>query len=217
MILVALAVGAALQLETGAVRYASGGDDTYVEEQYPNNMRMTSAAFGAALKLHADHAELSIGWRSLGQESINAEIIIDAAYWACGGGGAPKGYKPSSSHCTSPAIAWWHSEGSVSQLFAEAGYSFHVGAVDLVPSIGIGQTDFSWHLFDFALPHTAKCAVYADPNQRRAEPFAGLTVRHGAIGAGIYLLQTKVNHAPEFQPGEGGYATYLRVTYSFSL
>lgn len=216
---IALAVGVALQLETGAVRYASGGDDLYVDQKMPNNMRMTAAAFGAAVRGNVGNAELSVGWRSLGGESINAQILLpDNMYWDCGGGGAPKGYHATKTQCAAPN-QWWHSDGSVSQTFAELGYAFNAGkAFQIVPSVGVGRTYMTWHMNEYAL--TGKAAgtlsyAYHGVNETLAQPFLGVTLRAHSVGVGLFVLGTaSQSFGYAITPGEGSYATYLRVTYT---
>jgi hypothetical protein len=193
-------------------------DDTYVEYYAPINNdyreEFTTPAFGVALRLDTSRTEFQLGWRNLGNEHINnAGIVNDDAYWKFLRHQVP---------CPA-ALERWDSGGNEQQVFAEAGFKFHLGRYDLIPSVGISEERIRWHVvmtFPYAYLHGHKAEFYTSLPQEHPAPFAGVTLQHDQLGLGLYYLVTGPMHSLAIDPGypgQGPGAIYLRVSYAFGL
>lgn len=213
---IAGAVSLALQVETGPVIMAPPSDDTYVERAMPGKTTESynTLAFGLGVKLATGPLRLQLGWRNLGDQHSSGPIIDDETYFHIRDA---RGVFPA-------ATQFWHSEGNEQQAFAELGYAVSFdGGLRIVPSIGMAENRITWHYTIQYLDHpeynsdswTVKggCAR----TQMHPAPFAGLTFERGKVGVGFYYLVTDPMRSlvidPSY-PGQGRYATYVRLTYS---
>jgi hypothetical protein len=200
------AVDLSLQLETGAVDMKNAEDETYVDLNLPgvHDVDFFSLAYGASVKATQWGFELSAGYRYLGSQRIQAQIIPDTDYDRCTG-------HPST--CPKPT-QFWNSQGSVSQTFVELGYRIPWGNLALVPSAGINENIIAWHteISDNGGPSYR----VGNPPQRLAAEFGGITLQWERFGVGFYVLNTNPNRQLSLGwfPGQGKYAGYLRFTYA---
>lgn len=200
--LIASAVALSLQLEGGAVGLNNPHDDDYV--QYYNlkhEVNMASPVVGAALRLEPGaHFVATIGWRDMGHQRIEADLVSDPDY-----------FKSLVTHHTPPVFYHWTTRMSLSEFYASAGYKFHVGEVNIVPTVGIA---------DERMPTTIQftykqyVAYHWDTgDMRRTKPFFGVDVERGPCGIGFYLLQVNDRPVRQADPGQGASGVYMRVTY----
>lgn len=197
------ALALSLQLEAGVSLMEKPEDDVYVQYKLPganDSVRFTSPAFGAALRLDTQRFQLSLGWRDLGNQHLNANIIGDEDYFR--------------HHWDSAYKARWYSTGSESQVYAEFGYKAHIlGTWDLVPSFGIADNRTTWHYQVYWHGGPQHWCI-AQPNQHDFAPFVGASLQHGPVGVGAYLLETAPPHSNNDFGGQGEHAVYVRVTYA---
>jgi hypothetical protein len=211
--LIATAVALSLQPEIGIVKMAAPPDDTYVEYSLPGDSyhAFTSIAYGMSMRVDASRWNMSIGWRDLGNQSLNEPIMSDAGYFAC---------RAHPATCPKPTT-FWHSEGNERQFFVETGVTaYQRGLWHVVPSIGVGNTAISWHTDVYPICVDKLAAHWNSIPQHHNAPFIGMTVERGPVGVGLYVLDTEpvrnLSLDPGY-PGQGSIAYYLRVTYRIGL
>jgi hypothetical protein len=199
-----------VQLETEYAKMSSAPDDFWYENALPHHTGFDTVAYGAGLRYDVQRLQLTVGWRSLGNQHQASQIIADATYFACRS-------KPST--CP-PASSYWTETGSESQTYIEAGYALHLGSWRLVPSVGFAETRIASHVdfysFPALKPYNEPCS--AGP-QTLPKPFFGLTLQRGPFGVGVDLLNTEPNRGANScaSPIQGSSATYLRLTYAFGV
>jgi len=214
----AYAATLSIQPEAGIVSMHKQRDDIWVEYYLPSNNdyreEFTTPAFGVALRLDTSRVVFQLGWRNLGNVHINnAGLVLDDDYWKFLRHQAP-----------APAtIERMDSTGNEQQVFAEAGFKFHLGRYDLIPSVGISEERIRWHAvasFPHAFLHGQKPQVFTSLPQNHPAPFAGLTLQHDELGVGLYYLVTDPMRnlgIDPLYPGQGPSAIYLRISYAFRL
>lgn len=201
-----------VQLEAGVTFMERPEDDVYVQYRLPHaedSVRFETPTFGAALRLDTQRWQVALGWRDLGNQHLDANIIGDEDYFACRAG---------KKQCISAYQARWFSTGDEQQVYLECGYKLQIGSWELVPSVGVADNRTSWHYNVYW--RGAGAPVHWDitqPDQSDLAPFVGLSVEHGALGAGVFLLETAPPHTANNFDGQGERAVYARVTYSFAL
>src|SRR5262249_43483396 len=115
------------------------------------------------------------------------------------------------------------STGNEQQIFVEAGFKFHLGRYDLIPSVGISEERIRWHTvitYPYAYLHGQKPRFLTSLPQEHPHPFAGITLQRDQLGGRLYYLLTEPTHNIEidtYYPGQGPGAIYLRVTYAIGL
>jgi hypothetical protein len=196
--------------EVGLVHMSSAPDDFWYEQALPHTTDFDSAAFGASLKLTERHLQVSAGWRNLGNQHQSAQIIGDAAYFACRG-------NPST--CP-PTSQYWTETGSEQQVFGEIGYAFNLWhGFRLVPSVGFAETRITSHVQMYNYPSLVLREQGGGNVQWLPKVFYGITVQKGPVGVGLYQLNTEPNRGANSwtSPIQGSSALYLRLTYDFKL
>lgn len=190
-----------LQLEAGVTAMSSPEDDVYVQYRLPqanDSVRFTTPTFGLALRLDTPTLEFALGWRDLGNQHVDANIIGDNDYFH--------------HNWKSEYQARWFSTGNEQQIYFEAGYKLRFGSWQLVPSVGIADNRITWHynVYWQGGPHHWNIT---QPDQHDFAPLVGVNLEHGRVGGGVYLLGTAPAHTQNDFPGQGEHAVYFRVTY----
>lgn len=211
-IILASALALSLQVEAGETFMQKPADDIFVEYRLPDaqdTVRFNTFTFGAALRLDAGPFVFTGGWRDLGNQKADANIIPDGAYFACRYGKTP---------CVAGG-AWpmrWFSTGDEQQRYLEVGYKIRLGSYELVPSAGVAQNTTCWHFRFYSLATPDHVRNATEDNERMLAPFAGLTLQRGPVGIGVYWLYTHPTWTADNNfDGQGETATYVRVTYAF--
>lgn len=200
------ALALSFQVEAGAVNMAHPEDDVYVEYHLPNaqdSVRYNTIAFGGALRADTSNWMFALGYRDLGNQHVQADIIGDSDY--------------EHGHWDSAYKARWYSTGSTRQAYFEVGPKFHLAAVDVIPSVGLGDNFFSWHYNVYWQGHGSPGAHWniQQPNQTALAPFLGISLQYKRVSAGLYWLETAPPHTNNDFCGQGESATYARITYAF--
>lgn len=211
MLTLIAAASLSLQLEAGGVFMANPTDDQYV--LYHGNglsygVQMDSPAFGVSLREDVGRVVVNAGWRDLGHQYIETDIIPDTEYFKC----RYKGNCP-------PKIERWTTRMSLSELYAQLGYKFNVAGLSVVPSVGMADERLPTSIQVVYEPSywPGHPDVWHTGDERQSHPFAGVDVEHANVGLGVYVLQT--NKLPYYMgdPGQGRHAIYVRLTYALRV
>jgi hypothetical protein len=210
-----------IQFETGVNYMQRGQDDLYYEEQLPHSIQFTTPVYGVGLRFDVSRLQLTLGYRDLGHQEINATLLSDATYFHC---------RDVGHNCASlTPIEQWATHMHTQQTYVELGYAFRVGHWRLVPSAGVALNQ---ERIDVAVsylngygshdgePHAP--AHVTGGSQRVAAPFGGLSLQRGSFGVGVFILDTQPQFVPspkpgDWYPGTGNTSYLLRMTYNFNL
>lgn len=209
MLLIASAVALSLQVEAGVLEIRNPTDDQYV--LYHGNdlsygVQMTSPVVGIAPRLDVGNVVLTAGFRDMGHQYIDTDIIPDPQYFACRyKGNCPK------------KIERWHLRMGLTEFYGSVGYKFHVHGLSVIPTVGLADERAPNKVtlyFPYEYQHGRKPVVF-EGDKRETQPFLGVDVEDGRLGAGLYYMTT--NRLPWFMgdPGQGEHGIYARVTYRF--
>jgi len=209
-----------LQLEGGVLDIANPIDDQYVlyhGNGISSGVQMTSPVLGAALRIDGDRFVLTGGWRWMGHQSIDTDIITDHEYLNCRYHG----------NCSKPFERWYTRE-TTSEFYASVGVKFHAGKFDIVPTLGLAsihsptmvELSFPYERIHSINPHYhagSPSYYYPKRSDDATLPFVGVDVERGHWGVGAYWMQTAILAAQMNDPGIGQHGGMLRVTYRFGL
>lgn len=218
MLLIAAAL--AVQLEAGAIDIKNPIDDQYVlyhADNLSSGTQMTSPVLGVALRYDTSSLVFTGGWRWMGHQYIDTDIITDHDYLNCR-------YK----HGACPhRLERWHTRMSLREFYGSVGYKFHVGSYAVVPTFGLAfeelptsiEIDYTDDYLITSHGHTTNWkghapAIYQGDKGYTA-PFFGVDVEHGHWGGGIYYMQTAQLAHDMGDPGVGEHGILLRLTYRF--
>lgn len=204
----ASAVTLSLQLEAGVLEGKNPIDDQYVlyhGAELSHGVQMTSPVVGIAPRLDIGPVAFTVGYRDMGHQYIDSDIIADNDYFKCR-------YKTT---CPKP-IELWHTRMSLDEAYASVGYKLRAGPVALVPTVGMAlerlpttvevTRPYAWHHGE---------VTWYTGDGRQAQPFLGVDVEGSQFGAGIYYLSTCKLPTAMGDPGLGSHALYARLTYRF--
>jgi hypothetical protein len=208
-----------LQLEGGAMIIANPIDDQYVlyhGNGLSSGVQMTSPVVGAALRMDGERFVLTGGWRDMGHQYIDTDIITDHEYLNCR-------YKGTCSE----RIERWYTRMSMSEFYASVGFKFHAGKYNIVPTVGLASEKLTTSVeMTFPIPaahyHAGGIDYYGHKPfwfgskvTHETQPFVGVDFEYKQWGFGAYYLQTAGLATNMCDPGIGEHAGLFRVTYRF--
>jgi len=211
--LIASAVALSLQVEAGVLDMKNPKDDQYVLYHADNGgsygVQMTSPVLGIAPRLDIGRVVLTAGYRWMGHQYIDTDIIDDSIYFNCRFKGT----------CPKP-IERWYARMTTQEVYASIGYKLHAGAWSIVPTVGIAEERLATSIqvtYPYCYAKGHKDNWYQGNHQDQPHTFVGVDFEHGALGVGLYLLSINKLPTSMGDPGQGESGAMLRVTYRFGL